>query len=548
MLKPKLPDYDIDDWSRRPFDEQIKMVCQSWAVDGYGSPLSVPALYVLKILGFIGVWLWLCVTFTPQYTLSNIDAWWASDTAFQKAIFWAMLFEGLGLGCGAGPLTARYLPPFGGALYFLRPGTVKMPLFPGLPLIGGDQRTAIDVMAYASSLIALGVILTAPTITTTHIIPVLVLVPLMGILDKTLFLVHRSEHYLSIAVCLMFTDWTVGAMWVWLALWFWAGVSKVNHHFPSVVGVMLSNAPWTRWTPLRRWMYQSYPDDLRPSRFSAAAAHLGALNEFAIPLVLFFGDGGLVTWIGLAIMLNLHLFISSTVPMGVPMEWNVIMIYGALVLFGVHAETSVLALSSPWLIAWLLLAHLVVPLYGNLAPHRVSFLLAHRYYAGNWPYSVWLFKGDSAKKLDAHITKWSPLIPDQLRILYDDKTIRALISKVIAFRMMHTLGRALRTLAPRAVDELNDYEWLDGELVAGLVIGWNFGDGHLSQQQLVDAVQKRCQFEEGELRCIFVESQPLHRADARYKIIDARSGVIDEGVVSIGELLEGQPWSLTAPT
>ena len=46
---------------------------------------------------------------------------------------------GLGLGCGSGPLTGRYNPPFGGALYFCRPGTIKMPLFPGIPIFGGLQ-------------------------------------------------------------------------------------------------------------------------------------------------------------------------------------------------------------------------------------------------------------------------------------------------------------------------------------------------------------------------------------------------------------------------
>ena len=40
-----------------------------------------------------------------------------------------------------------------------------------------------------------------------------------------------------------------------------------------------------------------------------------------------------------------------------------------------------------------------LPLFGNLFPQRLSFLLAMRYYAGNWPYSVWLFRGESHEKL-----------------------------------------------------------------------------------------------------------------------------------------------------
>ena len=46
----------------------------------------------------------------------------------------------------------------------------------------------------------------------------------------------------------------------------------------------------------------------------------------------------------------------------------------------------------------------VVPLYGNFVPSRVSFLLAMRYYAGNWAYNIWLFRKDQIGKL-AKLTK-----------------------------------------------------------------------------------------------------------------------------------------------
>ena len=56
-----------------------------------------------------------------------------------------------------------------------------------------------------------------------------------------------------------------GAKAVHAALWFWAGFSKLNHHFPSVVGVMTSNSPFTRFAWIRRIMYRDYPADLAPS-------------------------------------------------------------------------------------------------------------------------------------------------------------------------------------------------------------------------------------------------------------------------------------------
>ena len=95
----------------------------------------------------------------------------------------------------------------------------------------------------------------------------------------------------------------------------------------------------------------------------------------------------------------------------------------------------------------------------------------------------------------------------------------------------------------RAVDDPREYEWVDGELVAGVALGWNFGDGHLHDEQLLASIQAQCGFEPGELRCIFVESQPLHRAALRWRIHDAATGELARGELDIGPLRELQPWS-----
>jgi hypothetical protein len=108
--------------------------------------------------------------------------------------------------------------------------------------------------------------------------------------------------------------------------------------------------------------------------------------------------------------------------------------------------------------------------------------------------------------------------------------------------MMHLHGRALATLVPRAVDRLQDYEWMDGEIIAGLALGWNFGEGHLHHEQLLAAIQEQCGFEAGEVRCIFVESQPLLRPSLAYRIVDAKTGQIEAGALSIDELRSRQPW------
>lgn len=544
LLDPIPPPYDPLEWERKPLPDKARMVCLSWALQGYGTPVAIYLVYLLKLAAYVGGWAFFCA-FTPGLgDLSNIGAWWLEPVAFQKAIVWSLLFEVLGLGCGSGPLTGRYMPPIGGFLYFLRPGATKLPLVPGAPVIGRPTRGALDVLLYAALLVSLVRALVAPELDVSTLAPLVVLVPLCGLLDKTLFLAARAEHFwVTLVVFACAAPWIAGAKAVQAALWFWAGVSKLNHHFPAVVCVMTSNSPVTRFAWLRRLVYRSYPDDLRPSTLATVMAHAGTLLELAVPIALLLGDGGALTTVGLVMMVLLHGFILSTVPMGVPIEWNVMVLYGGFFLFGEHAAVGLAGLAdTPLLALFVALFTVALPLYGNLAPQRLSFLLAMRYYAGNWPYSVWLFRGESYRKLD-RLTKSAPWIYDQLARFYDRATAVGLVGNVLAFRLMHLHGRALPVLLPRAVDRLEDYEYMDGEIIAGLVLGWNFGDGHLHDERLLRAVQAQCGFEEGELRCILVESQPLGRATLEYRILDAKTGLLEEGELDVRELRERQPWA-----
>jgi hypothetical protein len=543
LLRPTPPPYDPLEWVKKPFAERARMVCEAWALQGYGTPLLTYTLHVLKIALYVGAWSFFC-GFTPGLgTLATIGDWWLAPIAFQKAILWSMLFEGLGLGCGFGPLTGRYFPPIGGFLYFLRPGTTKLPVFPRLPLLGGTRRSWVDVGLYLALIVLTLRALVAPELTAALLIPIMVLVPLIGLADRTIFLALRAEHYWTTLVCFVFAgNWIAGAKAVQLALWFWAGFSKLNHHFAAVVCVMISNSPFTRFEWLRRMMYKHYPDDLRPSRFAMGMSHAGTALELGVPLILMLSPGGGTLVLGLIMMLMLHSFITSTVPMGVPIEWNVMVVYGAFALFWAHPGVSVLDLGSAPLALFLVFMLVGLPLVGNLFPRALSFLLAMRYYAGNWPYGVWLFRGDSYRKLE-RLTKAAPWVYEQLGRFYDRATGVGLVGKVMAWRLMHIQGRAIPVLLPKAVERLEDYEYTDGELVAGIVLGWNFGDGHLHREGFLRAVQEQCGFEEGELRCIFVESQPLGRQTMGYRIHDAKTGLIEEGELDVRLLRQRQPWA-----
>ena len=293
VFRPTPPPYDPLEWVRRPLPERGRMVCEAWALQGYGSPLAVYAVYALKVVFYVWMWVVFC-GFSPGLgQLATIGQWWLSPVAFEKAILWSMLFEGLGLGCGSGPLTGRYFPPVGGFLYFLRPGTTKLRLFPALPVLGGTRRTRFDVALYLALVVTLVRALVAPEIRADLLVPIVILAPLLGLVDRTIFLALRAEHYWTTMLCFVFAgNWIAGAKAVELALWFFAGFSKLNHHFPSVVGVMTSNSPVIRSAWIRRLMYRKYPVDLRPSRLAEWMAHAGTALEIGLPAVLVLSPGG----------------------------------------------------------------------------------------------------------------------------------------------------------------------------------------------------------------------------------------------------------------
>jgi hypothetical protein len=548
LLKPIPPPYDPLEWVKKPFPERARMVCESWAMQGYGTPIGAYGLHVVKIVLYVGMWMVFC-SFTPGMGgLSTIGSWWLEPMAFVKAILWSMLFEGLGLGCGSGPLTGRYYPPLGGILYWLRPGTTKSPTIVGLPVLGGIKRTWLDVALYAALIVLVLRALVAPAIDASMLIPLAIIIPVIGLADRTIFLALRAEHYWTTIVVLTagilgYGNSLAGCKAVQLALWFWAGFSKLNHHFPTVVCVMNSNSPFTRMAWLRRLMYVNYPTDVRPSRLATIMGHAGTVLEVGVPAVLCWAPGGVSLTIGIILMLVLHTFITSNVPMGVPIEWNVMVVYGGFALFWAHPEVTALDVGSIPVAAFLLVMLVGIPLAGNLWPGRISFLMAMRYYAGNWAYGVWLFKGDSYRKLDK-LKKSSPWVVDQLQRFYDRPTSVGIWGKIMAFRLMHLHGRALSELIPKAVDRLEDYEYCDGEVVAGLALGWNFGDGHLHRENLLAALQEQCGFEPGEVRCIFVEAQPLGKSTMEYRIRDAATGLVEKGELDVAKLRARQPWAV----
>ncbi|MGI8461496.1 MAG: DUF3556 domain-containing protein [Solirubrobacterales bacterium] len=558
FLTPAPPPVDVAEWKTKPHLERIKPLAQDWAVNGFGTPSAIYLIYLVKLVLFgFGAFALIAATTTGIGGLGDFSEWWTEPIVFQKVVVWLVLWEVLGLGCGSMPLTFRFIPPIGGILYWLRPGTVRLPPWPNhVPLTSGTRRSPLDVVLYAGVLgsaiyllLSGGEPVAGESVGRLDPSAVGVLIGflvLLGLRDKVSFLAARPEVYGPLLVVFLFGlgNLIVASQFVLLCIWLGAAASKLNRHFPFVVSVMISNTPWNRSRKAKAMLYESYPEDLRPSRVAVLAAHMGTAIEFTLPVVLFLTSGGLVGTVAMIGMIVFHVHITSTFPLAVPLEWNLFMIFGLLFLYGHYGDVPLSTLDDPLLIAFLIACCVLVPVVGNFWPEKVSFLPSMRYYAGNWATSQWLFKKESGaeEKLDFSITKPARIVVEQVSRIYDRDTAEVLLAKGLAFRSMHSHGRALNGLLPRAVDDVEAYHVREGELVSGIVNGWNFGDGHLHDAQLLAAVQERCRFEPGELRVITLESQPAHVQRQRYRILDAASGLLEEGFVEVAEMVARLPW------
>jgi hypothetical protein len=567
FLKQETPQIDFEEWSKGTRAEKIVPMARHWAEVGFGTPVLLHLFYVVKIALYI-LAAWLLALSTHGITgFTSVARWYAEPIVFEKVVLYTMLFEVVGLGCGFGPLNNRFFPPLGSILYWLRPGTIRLPPWPGrIPFTKGDNRTPLDALLYGALLVLLVVAIFSdgagpvPALrTTVGVLPawqiwaVLGVLAVLGLRDKVIFLAARGEVYASLTVAFLFAgygvDMIIGAKLVCLVIWLGAATSKLNKHFPFVISTMMSNNPVFRPRFIKRKFFEHFPDDLRPGRLSRWLAHFSTAIEGLVPLVLFFSHGGWPTAIAAFVMLCFHFGILSSIPMGVPLEWNVFMMFSVLALFVGHASVGLSDLTTPLpILLFLVVAGTVVT--GNLLPRKVSFLPGMRYYAGNWDTTLWCIKPSADEKIAKGVVAIAAMPAAQLEKFYGSKEAAQIPMYMgYAFRAFNTHGRALFTLAHRAMagHSEDDYVLTDGERVTSSAIGWNFGDGHFSNEQLVAALQKRCHFEPGEVRVVMLDAQPIHRQTQHYRLVDAATGEFERGYVHVADMVTRQPWADDIP-
>ena len=458
----------------------------------------------------------------------------------------------------------------GGILFWMRPGTIRLRPWKWVPFTNGDRRNWFDIGLYLALLVSLTVALlergvhsdslskALPANTSGLVNPALLVAPmvllvLIGLRDKTIFLAARGEQYfpaLFFFAVLPFTDMIIALKMLIVLVWVGAGFSKFGKHFANVIPPMVSNTIFApKW--VRRAHYRDFPRNLRPSRLADFMAHVnGTTVEIAAPLVLFFSTNKWLTLAAVLLMVGFHLFIISTFPLAVPLEWNVVFAYTTVFLFLGFPNWSGYApwnMSPPWLALVIAAALLFFPVLGNLRPDKVSFLPSLRQYAGNWASAVWAFAPGAEAKLD-RVTRSARNQVDQfIDFGYEPHWAEITAQRTIAWRTMHSQGRGLFSLLLTHLPDIDTRTVREGEFICNSLTGFNFGDGHLHDADMIQAVQREAGFEPGECVIAWVESEAFGSGVQHYQLIDAALGVVERGTWKVADAVAEQPWLPNGP-
>ena len=278
------PPVDPATFMEKPYLERNKTLAAHWAEYGFGAPKITAIIYVVKLLVFYTCGGILVATLTSGLDPFAPGEWWDQPIFYQKAVIWTMMLEALGFAGSWGPLAGHFKPMTGGCRYYARPGTLRMPPWPGkVPFTRGDERTFVDVAIYAGFILSLALALALPgdgesLVPTAAIVPAIVLLVLLGLRDKISFLQARSEQYLPALIFFAFfpfVDMIIAAKVLIVIVWLGASISKLGHHFSCVIPPMVSNTPWLSSKWVKRMHYRNFPDDLRPSPHAVRFAHVG---------------------------------------------------------------------------------------------------------------------------------------------------------------------------------------------------------------------------------------------------------------------------------
>jgi hypothetical protein len=566
------PPVDPPTFLHMPYRERLKVLSQHWAEYGFGAPKIVMFIYLFRMILFtVGCGI-LAATLTSNLNPFNPSEWFDQAIVWQKLIVWMLLIESLGMGGSWGPLSGHFKPFTAGFRHYFRMGTIRLPPWEDkVPGTKGDERTIVDVGLYTLLIASYVAAIAIPgqfdqelanavgsdnegLMATASVVPIIVLLVLMGLRDKIVFLAARSEQYLPALIFFAFfpfVDMVIAAKILIVAVWVGAGFSKLTKHFPLVIPPMVSNTPWLPSRAFKRAQYADFPNDLRPSKQAKFMAEIpGTAFEIIVPLVLLFSTNKTVTVIAAIIMLGYCVFIISCFPLATPIEWNIMFMFLIGYLFLEHGSDVGYGLADmdTGLLILTVAGMVLFPIWGNIRPDQISFLPALRQYAGNWASGMWALAPGAEQKLNDHVKKASLMQQDQLEAEYGKDEGTVVLQQLLGWRSLHSQGRGMNSVMIKTLgDDVDRYDLREAEFATNACIGWNFGEGHLHDERLIAALQRRCNFAPGEFIVVWVESEPFGNGKQEYRVIDAAVGVVERGTWSVKDCVDAQPWLPDGP-
>jgi Transmembrane protein of unknown function (DUF3556) len=565
-----LPPIEAEKLYDMPYLDRIKVLSRHWAEYGFGAPKITPIVYVVKLLFFYIGGGYLVATLTSGLNPLHPSGWWTEPLFYQKLVLWTVLLECLGVAGSWGPMAGHFKPFTGGWRTYLRVDTIRQPPWPDkVPFTRGDRRSGVDVALYVSVLTGLVAALATrgvhdSTLTRLgfaegRVCPALmaavgVLLVAAGLRDKVFFLQARGEQYLPAIIFFAAygaVDMIVALKLLIVVVWVGAGFSKFGKHFANVVPPMVSNTPWIPLKSMKRANYRNFPQDLRPSHNAKLLAHAGGtFVEIVTPLILLFSTNHTVTLLAAGLMICFHLFITSTFPLAVPLEWNILFAFGTAFLFLGNPNWAGFGLAdmNPAVLVVTVVGLLLFPVLGNLRPDLVSFLPSMRQYAGNWASAMWAFAPGTEQRLNQFLVKPAPMTVNQLEGMYGPDWAEVIMYQTLGWRSLHSQGRALNSIMINQLGpDIDTYTLREAEFATNCIVGFNFGDGHLHDAKFIESIQRRCGFAPGEFLVVWIESQPVHQNYQRYLVIDAAIGIVERGTYEVADSVNEQPWLPNGP-
>jgi hypothetical protein len=300
------------------------------------------------------------------------------------------------------------------------------------------------------------------------------------------------------------------------------------------------NTPWAAL--YRRLMYKDREgEDYNLTCFAEIFSRICALLETLGPFLCLFSDKPDVVLAGIFVFFCMHIYIIATLIVDV-FTWNFVDAVYYAVLFGVIRtgfDWDMVYKLNPYVAAFLG-AHALYAVYGSFIPNHVPYVVSHRHAAGNFVQGMLMIKADAGAKLGklkAHaglpsaapgwFGQWLPA--------------HALLSYFWIWNMpSRMLTPLIHHVCKKNNAKYNDYILIHSVLFFDALVAHVRFDG-ISSLQLVKELGNVCGFEEGECTLCWVgafQSFPmsLTNCTADWKIVDAKSGVVTEGKMSVSDL------------